>query len=707
MAEVTPAPGAGAASSTTLPNTAPPSALPPTDVREGFDDNLVSMFHNNSGDEEGDDDDDDDDDDASNIETDTEKEPDVPLSIQDRLKLANTIVAQTPDSMQSVIGVKEPLTAAAYGGALARAWAAVNPEIFQSEADKEVGNRARENLSNTLKWASEQLPELHALWSADNVKVPVVEEPLDRYHRHAHILATSHMKVLYKACQEGHQADLTNAIKTKKYDGLLRETADALRALHTINNDIKNYNKTKKHPKTMGIIRSDRFFAIWSSSESTKLPFLCKTLRLPLGWSELPPVERYNYEEDAGMYWVPLWYELTPLLLRLWNGIVKGSPVPVVMPIHSEVMAKLKEVNSKIATLNSQKGQPVQLHEIQEDIIAQALTVLYSTVQNSQLDKFRIARDQIDTAFAELGYPEAWTPRATTECLICMKVIVNDATDYTQCQQCGVRVHKGCSSLWAQAYRDLSGKADFTCPHCRASTASFVEPTPQTATQAATETAKQNPPLKNTGKKRRIQIPPRKVSRCVRPGYTAYGQKISHINVYGNCAQVVVENENGSRELLTAMQAGGLAIVKAAENFPGIGRIESDGWKDLRARVSEMGEYGLLWVAIASHWDPMSDILPSVICCFFHHLDGVFTVKVGSRSNVAKILGKAGDLMVAEAICGSDDVSSVEEAVEIIYGVTHEEREEHWDSHPRPRRHRSPRKMKKEDKEEPVQISSS
>lgn len=58
--------------------------------------------------------------------------------------------------------------------------------------------------------------------------------------------------------------------------------------------------------------------------------------------------------------------------------------------------------------------------------------------------------------------------------------------------------------------------------------------------------------------------------------YTAYEQKISYINVYNNCAQVIMKNENNSYKLLTAIQASSLTIIKVAENFSEIDRIESD-----------------------------------------------------------------------------------------------------------------------------------
>ncbi|PGH33331.1 hypothetical protein GX50_03884 [[Emmonsia] crescens] len=124
MTEVTSASDTDTASFTTLLNTVLSFTLSSTDVCEDFDNNLVSMFHNNSEDEKGDDDDDDDDNDdnddnASNIETDIEKKSDVSLSIQNCLKLINTIIAQTSDSMQSVINVKKLFTAAAYNEALA------------------------------------------------------------------------------------------------------------------------------------------------------------------------------------------------------------------------------------------------------------------------------------------------------------------------------------------------------------------------------------------------------------------------------------------------------------------------------------------------------------------------------------------------------------------------------------------------------------
>ncbi|EDN03780.1 predicted protein [Histoplasma mississippiense (nom. inval.)] len=637
--------------------------------REGFDDDPLSVYHEN---------DDDDDDDDDDVDVDEDEAMDVmrtlTLSIKDRLQLAKAIVDQAPENVHTVLAITAPqMTAEIYGKAIARAAAAVNPGKFHSEEDKQLGKNALEKLTHAVTWARQSLA---GRW--DPADVPVVEEPLDRYHRHCHIAATRHIITLYEACQAGHRSSITDAIRTTNYAGVSRDIANALSALHDINEKIMRHNIIQKNRRSTGKIRIQPFFDPWSSSESAKLRALCKSLRLPEGWAELPPVERYTYSEDLRMYWVPLWHQLTPLIMKLWDGIVKGASTEQLTPIHQEVTAKITELNSKISELNSQNEQPPQLHHINGSTISEAYFLLHTNVQNTGL--FRETRAKVDSAFAELGYPETWTPRATTECLVCMEMIMTGITSYKQCPTCQVKIHTRCQSQWAQYYRDISGNSDFPCPHCRAMELNTtVSPPAQTTTQTATQISS----LRNMGK-RRVQIPPRKVSRCVRPGYTVHGQRISHINVYGNFAQVVVENEDGSRELLNATQAGGLAVVRAAESFPEVGKVESSGWKELRSKVSEMGEYGILWVAVSSHWDPTSERLPSVVCCFYHHVNGVYTEKVGSRSNIAKVLGKAGDLMIAEAISGKEDVESVEEAVEFIYCVTHEQREEYWDSPPRP-----------------------
>ncbi|OJD23219.1 hypothetical protein ACJ73_05429 [Blastomyces percursus] len=668
MADITPNTRAGAANSTAVPNTSAPIPAPTdpgaganltapanifsTPPREGFDDDPASMFHPDNQDGDS----------VSDISEDPV--PTVSLSIRDRLQLAAAIDAQPPETVHTVLCIEgQAMTARIYGKAIARAMGLVRSSNFHTEADKQLGERAAESkldqtmwttsfaltlleLNRTIEWARQHLPELQSSWSSAINDIPVVEEPLDRYHRHAHIAATRHMITLYEACQAGHRNSLANAIRTQNYTGLSQGAANALRALSSLNGKIVRYNRTKNRSESIGKIRFQLFFDPWSSSEAAKLRALCKTLRLPEGWGELPPVERYKYAEDDGMYWVPLWHQLTPLLMKVWDAIVKGASEEQIGPICDEVSAKLRELNSKISELNLQNDQLPRLHHIDSDIISAAYLAVLRDVQD--MNKFRETRASIDSSFAELGYPETWTPRATTECIVCMDLIRIGATNYNQCPTCQVKVHTDCKSQWAKYHRDISGNSDFPCPHCRAMTSTTtISPATQTATQS--QTATQISSLRNMGK-RRVQIPPRKVSRCVRPGYTVHGQRISHINIYGNFAQVVVENEDGSRELLNATQAGGLAVVKAAESFPEVGKVESSGWKELRSKVSEMGEYGILWVAVSSHWNPTSERLPSVVCCFYHHVNGVYTEKVGSRSNIAKVLGKAGDLMIAEAV---------------------------------------------------------
>ncbi|OAX76996.1 hypothetical protein ACJ72_08710 [Emergomyces africanus] len=177
----------------------------------------------------------------------------------------------------------------------------------------------------------------------------------------------------------------------------------------------------------------------------------------------------------------------------------------------------------------------------------------------------------------------------------------------------------------------------------------------------------------------RMPIPSRRVVRSIRPGYTSNGERVVSAQVYGTTGRCVTQDEAGNYYLRTAAEAGGRPVIEAALSH-GVSRIASEGWKLLRPNLADMGEYGIEWVA-AAEWDKFSRRLPNIVIGFFHHYQRQYRLVAGSRSSVAELLGiRVIDRMIAEAL-GQDDLT-LEEIFENAYGVTHRERERHWENNP-------------------------
>ncbi|KKZ60152.1 hypothetical protein EMCG_05074 [[Emmonsia] crescens] len=160
------------------------------------------------------------------------------------------------------------------------------------------------------------------------------------------------------------------------------------------------------------------------------------------------------------------------------------------------------------------------------------------------------------------------------------------------------------------------------------------------------------------------------------PGYTADGRVI-------RCARngrVVVQEEDGRLSLCTAREVGGSSVVDAALTAPGVRRIETDGWREMRA-ADDVDDPHISW-AVAGKWDPFSQRLPEVICCVVYRHEGQDIEKIGARSNVKIVFGAEGERMIARSL-SDEHAETVEEALELLHGVTHQERVDHWRANPR------------------------
>lgn len=160
------------------------------------------------------------------------------------------------------------------------------------------------------------------------------------------------------------------------------------------------------------------------------------------------------------------------------------------------------------------------------------------------------------------------------------------------------------------------------------------------------------------------------------PGYTADGRIIRS----ARSGRAVVQEEDGSLSLCTGRDVGGASVIDAALTAEGVGRIETDGWRELRA-VDDLGDCSISW-AVAGKWDPFSQRLPEVVCCVVYQRGGQYHEKIGARSNAKILFGAEGDRMIARSL-SDGRAETVEQALELMHGVTRQERANHWRNNPR------------------------
>lgn len=144
----------------------------------------------------------------------------------------------------------------------------------------------------------------------------------------------------------------------------------------------------------------------------------------------------------------------------------------------------------------------------------------------------------------------------------------------------------------------------------------------------------------------------------------------------------MAEHENGDGSLLTAREAGGTAVIDAALALPSVIRIEPDGWKELKANRESLDECYIEWTVPGS-WDPFSQRLPEMVSLVVYYQEGQRFQKCGARSNVKILFGAATEeQMMGESLTGDADVRNVEEGLEMLHGVTRQERLDYWRTHP-------------------------
>ncbi|KAL2383251.1 hypothetical protein RJ035_005768 [Blastomyces gilchristii] len=421
-----------------------------------------------------------------------------------------------------------------------------------------------------------------------------------------------------------------------------------------------------------------------------------------LGWSKLPPQELFTYaEDDIDKYWLPLWDHITPAAQNLWTAYLQGGNVKAAL---EELRTNCYKTWPEIQKLNMEKKQLLYAHGLNPEVIEMIYVRLFTAYTQGDRGNFCSRHGAINP-------PTIWDNDLIIRTTINSKpqhcwlggfCLLKLPYMQTSSKWQALSMPRMCypMPLGFRSQKLYEPGAPPTPPSTQGSPPSNSASTPQNSPSPPSNSASNprnspspsqnsSPPqdtsTSGSARRRHVSVPARRVARCIRPGYTAAGEKITHAEIYGIGGRVVVETDNGGRKLLTQSEAGGRAVIDGALQCHEVGGFQSSGWKELGKRVSEMGEHGVAWVALGS-WNPYNKRLPNVVCGFYHHLDGNYTEIVGSRSNLKLCLGaRVAETMLAEAIAPEgSDATSVEEALEDLYEMSHDSREEYWEDHPPP-----------------------
>lgn len=89
-------------------------------------------------------------------------------------------------------------------------------------------------------------------------------------------------------------------------------------------------------------------------------------------------------------------------------------------------------------------------------------------------------------------------------------------------------------------------------------------------------------------RRQHADITSQRVTRQLRPGFTASGDRIIHAQLYGITGRCVAVDNNGAYKLLTATEAGGLHAIQAALDAKAA-TIYTGDLKHERPKVPELG----------------------------------------------------------------------------------------------------------------------
>ncbi|OJD11542.1 hypothetical protein ACJ73_09518 [Blastomyces percursus] len=438
-----------------------------------------------------------------------------------------------------------------------------------------------------------------------------------KYHKDMYEEATPHMQVLF---HDENQDRKSHAME--------------------INNQIEEYNIRTQTPARLGIIDMALTHAI--QEDHKDIERICKEHQYPLCWTQ---EEGYGHEYSADMYWTRFWNELTPSLNTFWWNLIQGQTDQQFLKDTHE------QISSRLEAENMRRDLPCCLYKVYLEDIFEAYAKLSECMTERNRGGFYLYgsgyRRNVEYAIIlspmkinmVAGHVEIW-------CTVLMEALEQPANESEWCcLGCSARVHGRCITR-----EELEG----VCPACNwRRPENLRNNTSGENREISQRIMSPQAPVTasglNQGQRLTRSIPPRGVTRVSRPGFTAMGEKIIACRErFG----AIVEKEDKSHEFLTMNEAGGKPVINAA-TAQGLPTIEKVGWENTIYPETNT----ISWVAVDS-WDPFGKKLPKL-------------------ASLRRLFGTAIEGIVAESICGNNALS-VEEALEQLFGVSHEERMRHW-----------------------------
>ncbi|GBF64100.1 hypothetical protein TMEN_6772 [Trichophyton mentagrophytes] len=583
----------------------------------------TTQFGNDSGNSSG------------NSSNDLPMPPKIIFSPLDTIAAAKYISTIPSESYLQVLGVRHDATPEVMGVTSKRLDAILDdPDGILSQYKEDL-----RTAHNRKRAAITQAQKKHRTLSTVLNNVGVTAEfqyPIGLKHRAAHQAAHPGLYALYRGFADKDIAKMDTT----------RSEIDAQ------NTKIRELNKLAFLSPSFATINVDAFKTAWKGDTPPEsFETFISNCQLPKGWAKQPPQEEYIYDVDTdGKFWLPEWETLTPYIQKLIAAYSLGDTELEAAKTQLTLQVN-KYTVPKLMTKNMTHNYIAYSHLIDASVLIEVYDQLCTPGKSRESEDYKAKEEKIFALFDVAGYPSSWLPQQG-ECLptdspLNDKVKIEDAPA-------------------PQASAPQVPAPQAPAPQAPAPQA----PAPQVAAQSS------------PGKKRRIAIPPRPVVRHIRPGYTTTGEKILYVGKTGFTARLVVEDNAGQKSLITSSEAGGMPIVEAAieANIP---LIRSTPLKELRSKVTEMGEHGIDWVAIGK-WNVFDTRNPFMVCKFFYHDQGERRTEAVYCSNLKTLFGPGVvDKWFAEAIY--PNTNTTEEALEQLYGVTHEARVKYWEDHPKPR----------------------
>ncbi|KUL81839.1 hypothetical protein ZTR_09038 [Talaromyces verruculosus] len=283
--------------------------------------------------------------------------------------------------------------------------AAVHPDRFQKPELKKEAHAAFSAIKGDLEQnPSETSKKFEGFNQSDDIPMDFLEE----YHEKAHIDATSHLKVLYKAW-------INDQIMDRNSPHLTDTVRAAYRDLDVINKSIEDQNTKVGNEPEFGMIYPEQMIQCWKLSYESEDPSmlwkLCEARHYPMGWTYEPPLEEYSYDLDRGQYWTSMKDRITTVLKKYWDSSLQNfSAGDISDKIVSQILKAKADYESQMISLNQSHKRPDRLNIVNvADIMAHYCGLKVFSKQ-MMTEQFTNLKAHLDRYLAANDLPQEWSP---------------------------------------------------------------------------------------------------------------------------------------------------------------------------------------------------------------------------------------------------------------------------------------------------------